>query len=279
MYSTNDMNFDPFYGGKYTARLEFGWLWIAFGTGSSEPCAIIIETYEGWDENCAEGDPNGQGAWLGGVIMWFGDLDGGTGFYNYADEDISDLQTLTLPADGSGSYKIWLMTYPDPNDFDPNDLTFANCAQPMLWGTGTNEWNPGGGGADCIGRGEGDYCPPDGQPEDGKTSDQDELMFGDYDETGYPHTTDDCQYMNYGVCPEPLGSMACFYVAGDDECPGDICGGPGIDQQDLGCLLAAWCSHEGDPTWDERADLDGDGHVGHGDLGILLADWGCGVNP
>jgi hypothetical protein len=44
-------------------------------------------------------------------------------------------------------------------------------------------------------------------------------------------------------------------------------------------LLAAWCTQEGDPNWNADADLDGDGHVGHGDLGILLADWGCGTGP
>jgi hypothetical protein len=63
------------------------------------------------------------------------------------------------------------------------------------------------------------------------------------------------------------------------QCPGDInCDGR-TDQGDLGELLAAWCSHAGDPNWNPCADLDGDGHGGQGDLGILLADWGCVVNP
>jgi len=63
----------------------------------------------------------------------------------------------------------------------------------------------------------------------------------------------------------------------EPECPGDVDGDGDTDHSDLGALLAAWCTHEGDPNWNANADLDGDGHVGHSDLGTLLADWGCGV--
>jgi len=64
---------------------------------------------------------------------------------------------------------------------------------------------------------------------------------------------------------------------GPNPCVGDIDCDCDTDREDLGILLAAWCSHEGDPNWNEDADLDGDGHVGQGDLGILLLDWGCGT--
>ncbi len=64
-----------------------------------------------------------------------------------------------------------------------------------------------------------------------------------------------------------------------EKCPGDIdCDGH-TGHSDLGILLSAWCSHEGDANWNACADLDGDGHVGHSDLGELLADWGCVVDP
>jgi len=66
-----------------------------------------------------------------------------------------------------------------------------------------------------------------------------------------------------------------FFV--DSECPGDLDGDGDVDHSDLGILLAAWCSHEGDPNWNADADIDGDGHVGHSDLGTLLANWGCGT--
>lgn len=55
---------------------------------------------------------------------------------------------------------------------------------------------------------------------------------------------------------------------------GDLDDDMDVGQGDLGALLAAWCSHPGDPNWDQCADLDCDGHVGQSDLGILLSNWG-----
>jgi len=62
-----------------------------------------------------------------------------------------------------------------------------------------------------------------------------------------------------------------------DLCAGDVDGDGDTDHADLGALLSAWDSYEGDPNWNPNADLDGNGHVGHSDLGILLGDWGCGT--
>jgi hypothetical protein len=54
-------------------------------------------------------------------------------------------------------------------------------------------------------------------------------------------------------------------------CAGDLDGDGDTDQGDLGILLADWgCSGGGC-----AGDLDGDGDTDQGDLGILLADWGC----
>jgi len=50
--------------------------------------------------------------------------------------------------------------------------------------------------------------------------------------------------------------------------PADLDGDGEVASGDLGILLAAWGSS------DSEADLDGDGAVGSGDLGILLASWG-----
>jgi len=50
--------------------------------------------------------------------------------------------------------------------------------------------------------------------------------------------------------------------------PEDLDGDGVVGSGDLGILLAAWGSA------DAAADLDGDGAVGTGDLGILLAGWG-----
>ena len=63
-----------------------------------------------------------------------------------------------------------------------------------------------------------------------------------------------------------VGGVAC-----DDapsSCPGDLDGDGEISGGDLGLLLAVW------DTDDADADLDGDGTVSGGDLGLLLSGWG-----
>jgi hypothetical protein len=58
----------------------------------------------------------------------------------------------------------------------------------------------------------------------------------------------------------------------EPECVGDLDGDDDTDQGDLGILLADWGC-----TADCVGDLDGDDDSDQGDLGILLADWGCGT--
>ena len=53
-----------------------------------------------------------------------------------------------------------------------------------------------------------------------------------------------------------------------EPCPGDLNGDGRVDGGDLGLLLAAW------GTNDPAADLSGDGDVNGADLGLLLALWG-----
>ena len=53
-----------------------------------------------------------------------------------------------------------------------------------------------------------------------------------------------------------------------EPCPGDLNGDGGVDGGDLGLLLAVW------GTSDPAADLDGSGTVDGGDLGLLLSAWG-----
>ncbi len=271
-YVSNDMEFDPAYSGEYIYRMQWAWGWHVNGPGTGENMAIIFETFEDFDETCQTGDPNGQGEWLGGVIFDYGYLNCNAEFYLYSDSEdqLYGTEWVQLPADGAGSYNVWIMSY---EDSDPNTLYIATMAQPMLWGTGTNEWI----NIDCIGRGEGN-CPG-GQPPDGKTSHQGLIQWDDDDPADAWHTApNECYDNSFGVCPDPFGVMWCAsVVGGGSECPGDIDGDGDTDHSDLGELLSAWCSNAGDPNWNAAADLDGDGHVGHGDLGIVLSDWGCGV--
>ncbi|HUU84973.1 MAG TPA: hypothetical protein VM243_15845 [Phycisphaerae bacterium] len=269
MYASNDMEFDPSCGGMSVSRFEVAWWWQVNGAGTGENCAVLVETFEDFDDTCQTGDPNGMGEFLGGVITLFGYSNGDPGYYLYTDVDLCDLEWLSLPADGAGGYNIWLLTYVGDDPNYPDDFSLATCAQPMVWGTGTNEWPT----EDCVNRGLGPCPYPDGP---GDSSHQGVVQWDDDEIDGWHTAPYECYDLTYGLCPDPLGAMACFYV--DGPCggcmPGDVDGDGDVDHSDLGALLSAWCSHEGDPNWNPNADFDGDGHVGHGDLGVLLANWG-----
>jgi RHS repeat-associated protein len=56
--------------------------------------------------------------------------------------------------------------------------------------------------------------------------------------------------------------------------PGDITGDACVDQADMGIVLAAYGTCEGDPFYDPAADLTGDDCVNQADLGIVLAHYG-----
>ncbi|UCG86752.1 MAG: hypothetical protein JSW71_23130, partial [Gemmatimonadota bacterium] len=58
------------------------------------------------------------------------------------------------------------------------------------------------------------------------------------------------------------------------SCIGDINHDGLVEHADLGILLAAWDTCEGDEYYNPDADLDGDDCVLHSDLGILLGYWG-----
>jgi hypothetical protein len=58
-------------------------------------------------------------------------------------------------------------------------------------------------------------------------------------------------------------------------CVGDLDGDGDTDHGDLGILLTDWgCD---DPANGCAGDLTGDDRTDHADLGVLLADWGCGL--
>ena len=62
-------------------------------------------------------------------------------------------------------------------------------------------------------------------------------------------------------------------VMPDEPCVGDLDGDGDTDQGDLGTLLADWGCMA-----DCVGDLDEDDDTDQGDLGIMLADWGCGTS-
>ena len=59
-----------------------------------------------------------------------------------------------------------------------------------------------------------------------------------------------------------------------EPCPADLNGDGNVDSGDLGLLIAAW------NTDDAVADINGDGNVDSGDLGLLISEWGpCEPKP
>jgi len=238
--------------------------WYVNGLGSGENMALLVEFYEDFDDDCDEGDPGNPGfhdnpndpGWLGGVVINCGYTDGDPGHYYYADIDLYGLDCLPLPADGAGSYNIWLLTYEGDDPVFPDDYSLATCGQPMMWGTGDGEYPY----PDDTGRGEMSHQGP--------------IQWDDdYPIDGWHTAWEECYDYTYGVCPEPLGATFCFWVA--VECTGDLDGDGDTDQDDLTILLDDWgCSPASGGC---AGDCDGDGDTDHSDLGTLLADWGCGT--
>jgi len=267
MYTTNDMVFDSAYGGVKAKDIYVAQYWYVNGGGSGENCALLIETYEEFDETCNVGDPGDPGfdndtsdpGYIQGAVYMFGFVDGGAaGYYRMLMEDLPPDVQLELPSDGAGSYNLWLLTYTDDPVW-PDDFSLATCAQPMRWGTGDHEWI----NEDTVNRGE--SCT------------EHETMWYDIDGVAEFHDPDseDCYNGAAGLCPDPVGAMIAFCIG--NGCPGDVDGDGDTDHSDLGALLGAWGSQPGDPNWLPGADLNGNGVVDHSDLGILLADWGCGT--
>jgi hypothetical protein len=66
-------------------------------------------------------------------------------------------------------------------------------------------------------------------------------------------------------CGSTVSDLATITVT--ERPAGDLDGDGVVGQGDLGILLASW-------GLDDGGDLDGDGYTGQTDLGILLANWG-----
>lgn len=70
-----------------------------------------------------------------------------------------------------------------------------------------------------------------------------------------------------------FGGAGVWQLIGDQ--PGDVDGDGDVDVSDLGALLAAFQTCQGDPAFDARADFNSDGCVDLTDLGTLLAHYGA----
>ena len=91
------------------------------------------------------------------------------------------------------------------------------------------------------------------------------LRIGDFDCNG--NGVADTDDIDSGFSDDVNGNG----IPDECECFGDLDGDNDTDQGDLGILLADWGCTGGDCP----GDLDGDGDTDQSDLGMLLGDWGC----
>ena len=172
------------------------------GPGNLENLWIIHETYEDFDATGA-GPPadNFLSGWIldygtqtytnAGYTIFFaelcdGDIDG--------DGEQRD-ERWVQPADGQGGFTILMASDIQDTDGDGtiDVIVASSCAQPMLWGTGTNEAVASG----------------DGQPDNTRPGDQDEFSWDDDGPRDGVHDAgiEIYSYAGFGICPDPLGQM------------------------------------------------------------------------
>ena len=190
----NMMVVEPGTEGLTSDRMQVAWFWGALGPNTSEQCFIAVFTAEDFDEFCAD-PPAGNS--FDGVVLDFGDLAAGIGYY-WTDVELC-LTGLFLdhPVDGSGAY-----TMIAASDFDPVGGTFTppTLAQFMFWGLKVDS--------------------PGEQPTD-----------VNYTDTDPPFLVIDpileCNFFGPGFVPCPfdnIGYMFDMFTAGGIPCQGLICG-------------------------------------------------------
>jgi hypothetical protein len=177
----------PGHRGDAPQRALFAWWWEAGGAGTGEHCEIAILTAEDFDDTCT--GPAVSNVYLVAALD-FGDLPSSedVGYY-YTDVDMSDLQFWWfMPQDGSGGFLyILAQAYDDAS----GQFTLATNAQPMLWGTKAQ--NPSQQGPTHWDDWEGYFS-------DGRQHHRDADL-----------QSDECLDYGFGLCPDPLGTMVCFY--------------------------------------------------------------------
>jgi probable HAF family extracellular repeat protein len=89
--------------------------------------------------------------------------------------------------------------------------------------------------------------------------------------SAYGISTDGCFIVGEGINPDGHTEGWIAYLPGP-ECSGDLNDDGKVDGGDLGLLLGDWGTVS--PGTDPQADLNDDGQVDGGDLGLLLASWG-----
>jgi hypothetical protein len=180
-----DIHLSPGTQGKLATRMEFAW--FDFRPMGDEHFYVVMWPVEDYDASCA--GPAFTST-FGGIIFNFGML------YpdNYYYTNIAHIAIpFQLPLDGVGGVEV---VYAQA--VTASSIVFISpCVQPMLWGTFDPGCDPPGTNTSFqVGTQWDDTNPLDG-------------TFG-YPAIGLPS---ECKDYHYGVCPDPLGAMYCFYVS------------------------------------------------------------------
>lgn len=243
----------------------------------TQDCNIVFGFFEETinDTDCSQPDLGDFTATGGGVILGYGDVPTGAGYYY---SNVTDLITngieVPLPGDDSGSYIMQLLS--DIGGGEPEiDPTIRT--QPMLWGTADAGGTPGRVGTQHALSLDDDGGAAGGGPD------------GTFAE-------DECYDYLAGVCPDPLAKCNGFLVLGggctgsaDYNANGFIEGGD-FDQFVLdfeaGCTAAndpcpTGCNCGGNSSGDPcfctgNADYNGNGFVEGGDFDAFVPDYEAG---
>jgi hypothetical protein len=220
-FKTEDMTPDAAFQGAFSERMDVAWAWQPPVATS---CLILVFTFDAFGE-CTLPDADQPLDGGNGVILDFGVLDPGTGYY-YTDADLQpNALGWTLPT-GQGAYYLQF-----GNDVGGEIFLAADPCQMMLWGT-PDARGDGAGGGTQMDLAWDDDVTPDGV-----------------------HTEDECYtYGGVVACPDPLGGMIQFWVDdnGGNECYADCDGDTTLSFYDFLCFTNAFNSN------DMYADCDGD---------------------
>jgi hypothetical protein len=243
VYYTNDIQkfTNDAYQGKSSTRAQWAWYFACDGA-SSEHCLVAVFTAEDFDDSCSGPDVGGSG--YSGVIADFGTIGCNPGGYYFTDVDLSTTSlSYTLPQN-NGAYQVFFL-----QNFSTStgSGTLSSCAQPMLWGTkpgnpsqqGPIEWDDDGG-VGAPGSGDGTHTAPT-----------------------------ECYDMTFGVCPDPLGGMFCFYgeSLGGGGCRPDCNLDTKATVNDFICFQNKW------KTKDPYGDYNKDGVYNINDFIAFQAAW------
>lgn len=181
-----DIHLTPGTEGALATRMEFAW-YDSRPTNTGESFYVVTFPIEDYEASCVGNPPFTTS--YNGVIFSFGVLAPGSGYY------YTDITGLTipfqLPIDGVGG----VVTIYAQN-VTASSITLSSAYhQPMLWGTFDSACIPAG-------------TNPNFQVH--TQWDDDNPLDGSFNPAVPPNG--ECYSYYYGVCPDPLGAMVCYYA-------------------------------------------------------------------